>query len=838
MKYLNSGIVPFLYTIYFKININNNKFSGKIDIHLKVNNKKNSIQFHGLNLDIINLQINNQSISLNNLSYDKLNNIYTIDYNLELDDYVLSIEYNGLATDDEDGLIRYVHKKSKNITLYTRFEPIAARRCYPCWDEPSYKVKYNTSIEINDKSYNVLYNTDPLSINNIDDNNILYKFAETIPMCTYLSSFIISKFRYIEAISKHQIRLRVYIPTYIEDLKCGDFALECGIRALNYIIDYLDLTFPYNKIDFIPINDTSAAGMENYGLIFYELDSLLFNSKNSTLGDKRRIAHVIAHELAHQWFGNILSINKWNNLWLKESFANYFEHKIICELYPSWDTPSYNIMALLKTLEYDSLCMNTIRVKKVNIKYIESIYNKLTYTKGGNLLNAINSYIGEEQFKTNIRMYVNKYQHQIINNELFINSICENLSIEIKTNINILINQYINVSGYPIIIYNKEKTVKALFNSIQLINNSIQNTIQNTTQNTIQNITQNYTHNEKILLPILSNNKYLSYMRIVYDKTQFIDLISNIKTYSIHNHLSILDDLYIIGSFKLCSLKFWIIYMHLLINLLLDDTYTNIEQFSYFLIKKIFEYIKLFNKIIKNNTIFNKLVRDPFNRLINKLNILFDIANIDIYQLNKPIYNINNINYGLMIFLLLDIRTVFTNNILYKMFDLKLFNLCGDINNIMIKRIIINNNVLMSKFDSIIIEYPHMREIIKNNIIYSKNKKIIEYIFNKEVINKQQIDYDYLIDIINANKYFVELMTMYYIENFNTEKFNKISHNNIKYKRLSNVLLIKQSNLKLINKLIHIIKTTDNINLYESKHALFVKLYQKFNILNIFNQYN
>ena len=841
MKYLDDNTIPILYNIYFKIDVNNNIYTGFNKIKLNIIKPTKQIQFHGKDLTIKKILFENDNKL--NMSFDTNNDIYTIilDSIIDTGIYDFEIFFNGKMS-ATNGLIKYHHNLTNRIFIYSRFEPIYARKCYPCWDEPKYKVKYQTSIEINDKSYIVLFNTDPESIQQLP-TSIIYKFQETIPMSSYVNSFIISKYVYIEAFSKHNIRLRIYIPTDIKDTSCGDFALECGVKMLDFMIDYCNISFPYNKIDFIPINDTAAQGMENYGLIFYNLDYLLFDNKTSTLEQKIDIAHVIAHELAHQWFGNLISINEWNNLWLKESFARFFQYLIVNDIFPLWDTESFNIVKILQTLDYDSLCLKTVKIKHIQKDNIDHIYSKLTYDKGGILLNILMKYIGKEQFKTNIQKYLYKYKYSIVSNESFINSICENLDQTKQNNIKQLILQYLFNNGYPIIQCIDNKINFVSFNSIHLIKNNITNNdIFNqseiidwhipiyTTDNKylMFNNNSNSLHNYNQII----NNKNYSYFRINYDKKQFNYILSNIHNDTSQQHLSIINDLYILGIYLVCPFEYYLIYTNKLINLLLNIN--DINLFNYYLIVMIYSNINEIKILIKNH-IIEQLLINPMNKLINKLNKLFDVFNINQYIKQNNLHLTNNINYNLIVFFLLNIESVESTNLINDFFDRKLFNLYGDLNYIIINRIITNNDIQrLSYFNQIIVEFPHMYIIIQESLPYIKNNKIIDIIFNNLTNKELSIDYSNIINFLSNNEYFLSKFTEYFLSDYELN-VSFYSKNSINFNKLIKELIINQTNIGLILKLLLKIKNINKFYIIESKYILFNKLYKNYNLVKIIN---
>jgi hypothetical protein len=808
---------PILYNLYFNISMNNENYNGYNKIILQVNNNINKIQFHSKNLDITQIKLDDIIIHTNNISYDSYNDLCIIDCNCNIGHHLLTILFNGKIT-NYDGLVK------SDKCIYTRFEPICARKCYPCFDEPNYKVKYLTSIQIDDPSYTVLYNTDHTTIQQLSNNNILYKFAETIPMSSYLSSFVISKFNFLEAITKNNIRLRVYVP-YEDDINSGKFALECGIKMLDFVINYYNISFPYNKIDFIPIDGADVAGMENYGLIFYRDDCLLLNNNTSVIYDKIEIAHVISHELAHQWFGNLISIDKWNNLWLKESFAKFFEYYIVLKIFPEWDCFSMFVVNILKTLDFDQVSYKTIKVKHIHNPKIDRIYNKLTYYKGALLLNIILNYIGEEQFKINIQNYLQANKHSVINNEIFINAICQNVSSDKQNNIKEFINEFINNNSFPIVYTNNNNLTIKSFDFVNIINNNINNNIHNLNNiskyisiydgNNIQIYNGNniQIYNDSVKINNLINNKNMCYYRVCYSKTEFLNILNTIHLQPSKQQISIYSDLFYLGIYSICSFEYWISYTIKLIQLLLS--FQNCNQYNFYLIELISKDMKLIKSIIKNS----KLVK-LFNELISKLISLFNVYDINTYT-KQDLYD-DNILHNSIIFLLIELNE--DNTFINYIFDNKLFNLYGSLNNIVIKRIITNNDLnRIIKFKYITNEFPFMFYIIKDLLIYSNNKKLIKTIFNQQIIDN---DYNYISDLLSENKYFVELYTDYIINNSHLLKTDD-------YKIISLIddIIINQTNLDKIYKLLNILKKL-KINISTAKNTLFNKLYIKCVLFN------
>ena len=731
MKYLDDNIIPLKYNLYF--NIKKDDFNGYNIMELNIINRTNIIEFHAKNLKI-DIEEN-----IKDLLYD--DDIYIIKLDKYIEGYYkIKINFSGKYTEK-----RGVYKN--NDIILTCFEPNYARCCYPCFDEPKYKVRYNTIIEKFNLEDIILYNTDPIKI----ENNKYY-FQETIPMSSYVSSFIIGNFKYIESYSKDNIRVRVYMENkYKKDL--GYLALETGIDVLDNIIDYLGVIYPYNKIDFIAIDNLDVKGMENYGLIFYNIDYLLYDKNNITIENKLYTILTISHEIAHQWFGNLISIEKWEDIWLKESFAKFFEYFIISRIYPEYNIELLYLTNIFTTFKLDLLNSKSIKQKEIKNDNLMDIYDKITYEKGACLIYMLYYYLGDRYFRKKINEYIIKYIHKTVTTDKFINILINELDEEKGKLIKNMILLFINNSGVPIIDNNKKnnKWILPLY----------------TKKN-------KYLSKFNIIFDDMINNKLYGYYLIKYDN---IDNLLNFNK-SEHEIISIINDLYLLTLYNKISYKFLNRYINNII-----DSFDN----SYYLIKYIDELIK----DIKNN--------NKYNKLINRLEIKYRINNIETY------YNLleNNYNDIRMILFLLDKSNC---DIINYLFDNRMFNILGDLNMIIFKKIFKNNDInrLNLIFD-IISEYSYLDRIIIKSISYSKNKNFIKKIM--KFINKS----DDIILFNENNKYFLDNITKYYMNN------NNIPDSFDYYRILENIILNHNDN-EIINIL---------LDKFKNKQLILNKIKQK-----------
>jgi hypothetical protein len=902
MKYLSEKILPINYNLYINLDIINDCFNGENIIMLNCVESTNLIEFHSLNLNINSISLNNIYIDINKLLYDTDNDIYSFNTqsNLIIGNHTLIIKFSCPTFSVGVGLVKNINKIKNNRTLYfTRFEPNFARKAFPCWDAPNFKVKYNMKIEINDLSYSVLFNTDTVKTEIINNSSIMYYFQETISMSTYVMSFIIGKFYYIESYTDNNIRLRVYIPADIpKSLKVGDFSLMYGIKIMNFISEYYQVPYALNKLDFIPIDNVDAKGMENYGLIFYDLPYILFNKATTTINIMIGIVTVIAHEIAHQWFGNLVTMSKWNELWLKESFAKFFEYFIIDKICPEWNIKSLYIKNLLRTFEFDSIALKSICIDKINNKQISQIYDDITYFKGSNLLFMLQDILGEKYFKERLRIYLDRYKFSVITVDNFINCLTELLTDTEKKYIESIIKTYTTNKGIPIIKMTESDICIIEFNTRKIINNIIKNKpIYNIKKNkwsiplkinfynygkdllnTYTILSSGETHyninelNNLITPNILNNkisfktkieqsindNKFISiinnkshgYYKFCYNDKQFTEIINNITLISYDQLISIINDLYILGIYNLCPIHYFIIFIFKLIDFLItiNDPYKH----NYYLISIISKYINniksIFDKqyiyniypnkfIERSKNIYKIIFEKTFKKLIVHLINIFDIFNIDVYLSNN--FFSNKLQYNKLLLFLLDyeILNPSANSIINHIIDNKLFNISGDLNKIIIKYIIKQNNI--EKLLELKQFNEDLYEIIITSLKYTSNNKIIDKIFNNYFINKTiNLSHDKIIELLTNNKYFVSICTQYFINNYD-DYIKIIPLDSKSFIHILKNIILNQSDPNVIEQLFKKLKSIDStyflLILNQSKNLLFNKLFIDINLIKLLN---
>ena len=386
--------------------------------------ESNFISLNTLDLQILSTKVSQGGVEITSspkTSYDKSNQTTTFSFDKKLkvgSKVSLKIEFKGELNDKLAGFYRSSYNHPDGTVHYlatTQMEPTDARRAFPCFDEPALKSEYTVTL-IADKDHTCLSNMDQASEKEVDSKMTGRKrkavtFNKTPLMSTYLVAFIIGELNVIET-NKFRRPVRVYSPpnSNIED---GRFSLELAAKTLEFYEKTFDSEYPLPKMDMVAIPDFSAGAMENWGLITYRSVDLLLNESTSGAKTKQRIAEVVQHELAHQWFGNLVTMDFWDGLWLNEGFATWMSWYSCNKFYPEWKIwESYVTDDLASALSLDSLrSSHPIEVPVKRADEVNEIFDAISYSKGSAVIRMISTYLGEDIFMNGIRKYIKKHAY-------------------------------------------------------------------------------------------------------------------------------------------------------------------------------------------------------------------------------------------------------------------------------------------------------------------------------------------------------------------------------------------------------------------------------------------
>ena len=357
------------------------------------------------------------------------------------------IDFVGILNDKLVGLYRSQYKDKQGRQRFmatTQFEAADARRAFPCWDEPEAKATFDVSV-ITEGNLTAISNM-PLLNKKKAGRKVLFKFMRTPVMSTYLLYVGVGEFEFLRGkLGKTTIR----IITTKGKREQGRLALDFTKKFLGFYQKYFGIKYPLPKLDMIAVPDFAAGAMENWGAITFRETILLYDPKSSSTETKQHIAEVISHEIAHQWFGNLVTMKWWDDLWLNESFATFMATKAVASFYPDWDLWDQ----FLKTemggaMNLDALkSSHPINVEVKEPGQIREIFDEISYNKGGTVLRMLENFLGEKNFRLGLTRYLRNHKYQNATTD----DLWDALEAASRKPVKKMMNSWIKQVGYPLI---------------------------------------------------------------------------------------------------------------------------------------------------------------------------------------------------------------------------------------------------------------------------------------------------------------------------------------------------------------------------------------------------
>jgi len=420
------------------------EFSGTVIIFGESTSE--SILLHSKGLTIQSAAIDDQPADISFGEFDKLR---LSQPNLENGNHTIHINFSGNITDAMHGLYPcyFTHDGVKKQLFATQFESHHAREVFPCVDEPAAKAEYDLTL-ITRPGITVLGNM-PVKSEEENGDSLTTTFEKTPRMSSYLLAFVIGELHKKTARTKSGVEVNVWA-TPAQNENTLDFALDIATRSIDFYDEYFGVKYPLPKSDHVALPDFSSGAMENWGLITYRESCLLADPELTPESSRRFIATVIAHELSHQWFGNLVTMNWWNDLWLNESFANMMEYVAIDALHPEWrmweDFATNEVTAALRRDSLDGV--QSVQADVNHPDEISTLFDPaIVYAKGGRLLVMVRKLIGEEAFRAGLKSYFEKFAYKnTVGNDLW--QELESASGQPIVN---LMNAWISQPGLPVV---------------------------------------------------------------------------------------------------------------------------------------------------------------------------------------------------------------------------------------------------------------------------------------------------------------------------------------------------------------------------------------------------
>ena len=407
-------IYPIHYDLFLDINIADFTFQGKNVMTVVMKNKTSKVTIDSFKLEIYKCKINiNGTWKEIQYELDMEKQKLHLNFIEELDgEYQIKIKYKGEINKSMIGFYRseFKHNGEEKFAAVTQFQENYARMAFPCFDEPKYKAAFDISYRI-EKQYFAISNMPIIEEIEEEDKKIV-KFDRTPIMSTYLVFFGVGDFEFIEDEVNGTILRLVASPGKASEN--GEFGLSFGKKTLQYCEDYYGIDYPLPKLDMIGTPAFGHGAMENWGAMLFREDLLLHFGEITSILKEIRIREVIAHEIAHQWFGNLVSPVSWKYIWLNESFANLFGFGVIDHFYPEnkvWDNFIRDATAV--ALHSDAR-ISTMPIENTGDEQVAmSVKNlNIIYDKGGSVLRMVKHYLGEENFKNGLNKYLTKFAYK------------------------------------------------------------------------------------------------------------------------------------------------------------------------------------------------------------------------------------------------------------------------------------------------------------------------------------------------------------------------------------------------------------------------------------------
>jgi len=363
----------------------------------------------------------------------------------------VDLEFEGILNDRLLGFYRskYQQNGKTKYLATTQFEAADARRAFPCWDEPEAKATYEISI-IADNKFTAISNM-PVKTKKKTGNKTTYNFQKTPLVSTYLIYLGVGEFEYLTG-KAGKIQIRVV--TTKGNISKGKFSLELAKKLLTSYEKYFGIKFPLPKLDLIAVPDFAAGAMENWGAITFRETILLYDPKTSSTRTKQFIAEVISHEIAHMWFGNLVTMKWWNDLWLNESFATFMATKFVDKFYPEWDLWNQFVEdAMNVAMGLDSLkTTHPIDVKVNSPAEIREIFDAISYDKGGCVLRMLENYVGEPNFQKGLKKYLSDFKYKNAKGQ----DLWDAIGKASKMPVTSMINTWLKQPGFPLVEINQD----------------------------------------------------------------------------------------------------------------------------------------------------------------------------------------------------------------------------------------------------------------------------------------------------------------------------------------------------------------------------------------------
>ena len=610
--------IPNRYEINLDIFLDQFKYKGKEIVFLEIVDETKELQLNALGINVVNAFIENDMGEHIEASIDYLPEQERISLVFEdqvtKGDWQLYLEFEAEIVDELRGFYRssFKDKDDKDIWIATtQFEPTAARMAFPCWDEPEFKAVFSISLTTNSELIRV--SNEKVLSETSKNNRTTTKFVDSMRMSTYLVAFVVGPLEVTKIGKSKTTEVGiVHRPGFTNQTA---YAGTAAIKILDFFEEYYGIKYPGSKLDLIAVPDFAMGAMENVGAVTFRETLLLIDVEKATRSELSRSISVIAHELAHMWFGDLVTMDWWDGIWLNEAFASLMEVIASEATYPEFKL--WNEMNQDRSRGFGVDSLKSSRPVEFEVKSpeeAEEMFDVLTYQKGSTVLRMFETFIGEENFKEGVRNYLNKYEYKNTHSSDLWNELTNSSSY----NLSEILPTWIKQEGYPIVKIEKEGNGFKVSQKKYLIDGDTDDSLWSVPLN-IRCLDSGTVIKEIVSLesqvleidgkvPFINNGGW-SFFHSAYSEELFEMIIANFEKLDINEKYRILEDSWMALRTGELSLKLFL----KLLNL-----YTNEEEINtWSLISSIFS---TFAKI-DNSEELKKYVKDFSYPLIEKLGL-------------------------------------------------------------------------------------------------------------------------------------------------------------------------------------------------------------------------
>ncbi|MDA1036275.1 MAG: M1 family metallopeptidase [Chloroflexi bacterium] len=450
---LPANVRPVQYSVELTPDLQSFTFTGRETIVVRVGQPTSTVVLNSSELDITSASASladgttvSASVTVDEVAERAT---VTLAQDLPAGDATLAFEFTGTLNDQLRGFYRSQYDGPDGSARYlatTQFEATDARRAFPCWDEPEAKAVFDVTLVIPVEM--VAVSNMPIASEAAGPaGKRTVKFEPSPKMSTYLVAFVVGDLAKVEATASNGTLVRVWATRGKESQ--GQFALENSVKILDYMNDYFGIDYPLPKMDHIAIPDFAAGAMENWGAITYRETALLFDPENSAAQARQRILEVVAHEMAHMWFGDLVTMEWWDDLWLNESFASWMGDKAVDHLYPEWQMwTQFVSMDTNSALSLDGLRnSHSIEAKVNDPSEIRELFDAISYSKGGSVLRMLEDYLSEETFRQGLHGYLKGHEYANARTEHLWSALAEASGKPVTS----IMDSWVKQIGYPVL---------------------------------------------------------------------------------------------------------------------------------------------------------------------------------------------------------------------------------------------------------------------------------------------------------------------------------------------------------------------------------------------------